>query len=142
MPYSIFIIITEHYDKALAQFQDALTHYRAIFGKDHASTTKALVKIGVCLIRNRQHDEAMELLDEAYILLRTCGYNNSLHIAEIQFNKGIILCETGQLKGAIDAYEKSIDIRREKLGDDSIEVAQVSIILQSMSKLSLSLSLV
>ena len=103
-----------------------MTHFRAIFGKDHASTTRPLIKIAACLIRKRQHDEAMELLGKAHQLLRACGHNNSLHVAEIEFNKGIILCETGQLKDAIDAYEKSIDMRREKLGDTSIEVAQVS----------------
>lgn len=116
-------------DKAVCQFQEALTCYREIFGKEHASTSRPLTKLGICLIRNRKHKEAMALLEEALQLCKCCGRVDDLLYAEIHFNKGIILCETGQLSKAIDAYEISMGIRQKKLGDDSIEVAQVSTFL-------------
>uniref|UniRef100_A0A7S3PXG4 Uncharacterized protein n=1 Tax=Chaetoceros debilis TaxID=122233 RepID=A0A7S3PXG4_9STRA len=112
-------------DEAMCQFQEALTCYREIFGKDHASTARPLTKLGICFIRNRNHKEAMALLDEALQFYKCCGRVDDLLYAEIHFNKGIILCETGQLNKAIDAYEISKGIRQQKLGDDSIEVAQV-----------------
>ena len=51
---------------------------------------------------------------------------DDLTVAEIHFNMGIVYCETGALSKSIDSYEISMRLRREILGDDNVEIAQVS----------------
>ena len=85
------------------------------------------MKIGACLIHDRKHEKAMTLLQEAMVLLEGSEFYNSFLIADIHFNMGIVHCETGELNKAIDSYEISMRLKRDKLGDESIEIAQVSL---------------
>lgn len=101
--------------------------YRGILGKDHAIASKPLTKIGAYFIQQRNHAEAMTLLQEALQLY--CNFNlpDDLNCAEIHFNMGIVHCETGALERAIDSYEVTLQIRSQILGHESVETAQVSI---------------
>ena len=113
-------------DVAFGYFQDALSLYRGVLGKDHAISSKPLTKIGAYFIQNRKHEEAMKLLQEALQLYYDYDLPDDLICAEIHFNIGIVYCETGELEKAIDSYEISLQIRRQKLGNGSVEIAQVS----------------
>ena len=70
----------------------------------------------------------MNALEQALEIRIKHGRHNDLPSANIQFNMGIIHCETGKLHEAIDSYEEAIKIKAVELGDDSIQVAQVSTI--------------
>ena len=108
-------------------FQDALAIYHSILGREHAIRSKVLTKIGECFIRKRKHKDALVLLEEALQIHINVGQDfNDLGLAEIWFNLGIVYCETGRLDKAIDSYEISMEIRRQKLGENNVEIAQVS----------------
>jgi len=116
----------EDYDKAMEYFQDALAIYHSILGREHAIRSKVLTKIGECFIRKRKHKDALVLLEEALQIHINVGQDfNDLGLAEIWFNLGIVYCETGRLDKAIDSYEISMEIRRQKLGENNVEIAQV-----------------
>ena len=114
--------------------QDSLAIYHLMLDKEHAIGSKVLSKIGECFIRKRKHKEALVLLEEA--LQIHCDSGNkfgNLGLAEIKFNLGIVYCETGRLNEAIDSYESSLKIRREKLGLNCVKVAQVSRLTTKMA---------
>ena len=115
--------------------QDSLAIYHSVLGKEHAIGSKVLSKIGECFIRKRKHKEALVLLEEALQIHSDSGNKfGNLGLAEIKFNLGIVYCETGRLNEAIDSYEISMKIRREKLGLNCVEVAQVSRLTTKMAK--------
>lgn len=90
------------------------------------SLSVVLEKLGHCFIKSRQHINASKILQRALDIRTTYGCQYDLHSAEIHFNLGITNCETGELNAAIDCYEKSLNIKTKELGEDSIDVAQVS----------------
>jgi tetratricopeptide (TPR) repeat protein len=115
--------------------QDSLAIYHLVLDKEHAIGSKVLSKIGECFIRKRKHKEALVLLEEALQIHSDSGNKfGNLGLAEIKFNLGIVYCETGRLNEAIDSYEISMKIRREKLGLNCVEVAQVSRLTTKMAK--------
>ena len=95
-------------------------------GKSHVSISISLEKLGSCLIRERRHKEAINLLEQALDIRTKHSRDKDLPSAEIYFNMGIIHCETGKLNKAIDFYEEAIQIKIDELGRENIQVAQVS----------------
>ena len=116
-------------NEAIKCFEAALATYEAILGIDHVSISIPLEKLGSCLIRERRHYDALNVLVKALDIRKKDSHDKDLHAANIYFNLGIIYCETGKLNKAIDCYEDAVNIRLEKLGNESIEVAQVSFYL-------------
>eukprot|EP00979_Chaetoceros_neogracilis_P007995 scaffold1744_cov237-Chaetoceros_neogracile.AAC.7 len=116
----------EDNDKAMEYFQDSLAIYHSVLGEKHAIGSKILTRIGECFIRKRKHKDALVLLEEALQIHIDAGNDFSdLGLAEIQFNLGIVYCETGNLDEAMNSYEKSLKIRTKYLGENSVETAQV-----------------
>ena len=107
-------------------FEKSVVVYESVFNAGHLSLSLALEKLGHCYIKSRQHNNASKILKRALDIRTTHGRQYDLHSAEIHFNLGITNCETGQLNAAIDCYEQSLNIKTKELGEDSIEVAQVS----------------
>ena len=129
--------LSEDNDKAMEYFQDSLAIYHSVLGEKHAIGSKILTRIGECFIRKRKHKDALVLLEEALQIHIDAGNDFSdLGLAEIQFNLGIVYCETGNLDEAMNSYEKSLKIRTKYLGENSVETAQVSIFLWKVVKYS------
>lgn len=118
---------TDEVIDAIKCFDKSVSLYEAVFDVEHLSVSVALEKLGHCLIMNRQHSAALSSLHRA-LDIRTNHGRTDLHSAEIYFNLGITHCETGELNKAIDCYEEALNIKSDKLGEDSIDVAQVSFI--------------
>lgn len=95
-------------------------------GKDHIRVSFVLTKLGTCLVRAREHSVALDNFEDALEIREKCNTNDDdLEAADIFFNMGIIYCERKKFNDSLDFYEKAIQIRRELLGDDNIDVAQV-----------------
>ena len=95
-------------------------------GKDHIIVSFVLTKLGACLVRAREHTSALDSFEDALEIREKCNTNDDdLEAADIFFNMGIIYCERKKFNDSLDFYEKAIQIRRELLGDDNIDVAQV-----------------
>ena len=48
-----------------------------------------------------------------------------LNAAAAQFGLGVVCCEAGQYNDSLDCYEEALRIRREQLGADHVDVAQI-----------------
>ncbi len=117
---------TDDVGEAIKCFEAALATYEVVLGKAHVSISISLEKLGSCLVRERRHKEAMNVLEQALDIRTKHGRHKDLPSAEIYFNMGIIHCETGKLNKAIDCYEEAIKIKMDELGNENIQVAQVS----------------
>jgi len=111
--------------EAITSYEDALTVSCVALGRDHIRTSVILEKLGSCLIRTREHTEAMEFLEEGLEVRKKHARCNDLISADIHFAMGIIHCESGKLNDALDSYEEAMRIRCIQLGDNHIEVAQI-----------------
>jgi len=111
--------------EAITSYEDALTVSCVALGRDHIRTSVILEKLGSCLIRTREHTEAMEFLEEGLEVRKKHARYNDLVSADIHFAMGIIHCESGKLNDALDSYEEAMRIRCIQLGDNHIEVAQI-----------------
>jgi len=117
--------LSDETDLAIVCFEDSLAVYKRIFGNEHIKVAVLLEKIGTCLLRIREMDEAFENFEAALSIRRLNNCDNDLGTANIFFGKGIICCERGNFNESLDEYEEAIRIRRAHLGPDDPEVAQV-----------------
>ena len=116
--------------EAMRCYENALATYEVILGKDHVSISIPLEKMGSCFIKERRHQDAMNILEKALEIRKKHDRHQDLPSANIYFSMGIIHCETGLLHKAIDCYEEAIKIRTVELGNEDIQVAQVSCCLK------------
>ena len=122
---------SDEIEQARVEYKASLGIYRTVYGKDHLRISVVLEKIGTCLIRLREHAEAMKVLNEAIDIRKERHRINDLGSADIYFALGIVSCESGTLNVALDHYEEALIIRRKILGDDSVAVAHVRMIIYS-----------
>lgn len=111
--------------EAITSYEDALTVACVVLGRDHIRISVILEKLGSCLIRTREHKEAMEFLEEGIEVRKKHARCNDLVSADIHFAMGIIHCESRKLNDAINCYEEAIKIRRVLLGENHVDVAQI-----------------
>ena len=118
----------DDFSEAITCYEDALTTYELLLGKENVFISIPFEKLGSCFIKERRHKDAMDVLEKALEIRVKNGHQEDLTTAEIYFNMGIIHCETGKLHKSVDCYEEAIKIKIRELGSESIDVAQVSFV--------------
>jgi len=114
-------------DKALNVILEAIRIRRAKLGAFHPKVSESLVELGILQLSKNIYDEALDTLEEALEIQDRKEYNTvakdrsraALQKAKILNNIGCVHFESGNVEGAMEAYEKSLFIQRDifKIGN-------------------------
>ncbi len=109
-------------EAALTHFEEVVSIAREVYGPRHRELAMALNNVGFLSSEVGRYDAAEAALHEALEIAEALPGAKGV-VASILNNQGIVHKERGQQQLALDAYERSIELTRDLVGDDHPDVA-------------------
>lgn len=115
--------VLERRGEALAHHREALALRRGdeVAAKREWASARSL---GLCLLRDWRHDEALEQLREALRLARQTAEAGPLEVADVERSIGLALSDCGRYGEALALLASTLSRVEENLGHDHPEVAR------------------
>ena len=118
-----------YYDQTL--YKQAIFHLRSCIksleGKEHTNDQRARTTKKLCdaFEKNDELSKAISTYDELISLLRAIDSSRDQEISEAHFSRGTIFYRLSEDTKALDAFEKSLDLKRNCLFPDEVGISKL-----------------
>ena len=112
-------------EKAIETYERALAMQRRISGDRHPNVSVYLTSIGNLLAQRNRHADAEKYLREALRLLpEHLGTRNHPNYAVALINLALLKARRGEMRAAVELYDRAYAIGSEIYGEDAVELAE------------------
>eukprot|EP00551_Chaetoceros_affinis_P016380 CAMPEP_0203713820 /NCGR_PEP_ID=MMETSP0091-20130426/70760_1 /ASSEMBLY_ACC=CAM_ASM_001089 /TAXON_ID=426623 /ORGANISM="Chaetoceros affinis, Strain CCMP159" /LENGTH=228 /DNA_ID=CAMNT_0050591857 /DNA_START=627 /DNA_END=1313 /DNA_ORIENTATION=- len=122
MEIGITMFETNQIDKAIEEFTSLLESQFEILGEIHPDIAKSLQYLGKCFAEKNERTQASKSLGKSYHM-RTRLKVECPEVATLLDDIGMIHLEKGKLEKASNAFQDSLRIRSDCLGEDHYELS-------------------
>lgn len=111
-------LIEARYDQATPLLERALEVQRRVHGTLNANVVGTQIQLSSMFYEKADYDEARAILDEAEAVARAIQSDAPLALADVLNARGDQLTMLGEFDGAIEAFQRSLEIREAISGSD------------------------